>query len=513
MSTADLSSTAFARPRFARGIIPLVLLGLIGSQIAVTRSYSLFNRRLWLDEFHTLLLVEDPSLSHAMEALKNGADTNAPALYLLTRAVSWCVGSTGPNVLRGVGMFSVLLGVFGVYAAVRRVYPPGVAVIAAMAIWAHPLITRHAFEARFYGPWFAGIVWFAYGLNLWDRSRRKASPGLLIATTSVLVCTIHYLGIISLALVAVAHSLSVRRSWRSTLVRMVPVGFGLLALAACMPLYRGQRQAISVPTWIDPPNFTAVRDFFDQVYTYYLFAIPVTGFFVATMLNRSRPAEGAGEPSDDVSELAGLASLALLPAALVVFSFLIQSVLIDRYAIAAVASFGPLMAPIVARTRRPIRWAVLVGLLLVSTSNLMTASRWFQITEARRRDATTEVTKLAEAPILFRSRADLYELWWDAPAARDRFYYWDPKDLGVKPSNFDLLERDMAKSHERWYGLSRAATLSSLHDQPLVYLYGLDAKGALEIERSEAGLRLRSVDAKRGLFEASRTIDKVTKLE
>ncbi len=513
MSTAELTRPAFGEPRFARLIVPVVLLGLIACQMAITRSDSLLNRRLWLDEFHTLLLVEDPSLPHAMEALQHGVDTNAPALYLIARAVSSCVGSSGPVTLRGIGVVSVVLGVIGIYAAVRRVYSPTVAMIATLTIWAHPLITHQAFEARFYGPWFASVVWLAYALNLWDRSRSKLGPACLIAMMSVLVCTIHYLGVISLALVVAAHSLFVRRPWRETLLRTLPVGFGFLALGACIPLYLGQRQAISVPTWMALPTIAAVRDFFDLVYRYYLFAIPMAGFFASRLLEKGRIGELVEERNEDVSELAGLASLAALPVAFVVFSFAIQSVLIDRYAIAAVASFGPLIAPIVARTRGPVRWAVLIGLLTVSTANLMAVTRWSRITEVRRREVIDEVAKLAEAPILCRSRADLYELWWDVPAARDRLYYWDPKDQDDQPSSFDLFEREMARNHEHWYGLPRATSLASLRNRPLVYLYGLDAKRVIQIERSDPGVRLKVVDQRRGIFEATWTTARVTKLE
>ncbi len=513
MSTADLTRPASVWPRLPHLIVPALLLGLIGLQIAVTRSSAVYHRRMWLDEVHTQLLVQDPSLSHAFEALKHGADTNAPALYLLTRAASWCVGSTGPGALRVVGFVSVLLGVLGVYASIRRVYPAHVATIGAMATWAHPMITRHAFEARFYGPWFAGMVWFAFALNLWDRSRSKFWPGVLLASTSVLVCTNHYLGVISLGLVLVAHSLSIRTGWRAALERVVPVGVGILALAACIPLYLGQRKSITVGTWIEPASLPAARDFLMMVFSYYVFAIPVIGLFAASLLARGRGVASAEGTPEDVSELGGLAGLALLPAVLIVLSFSVQSVLIDRYAIAAVAGFGPLIAPVVARIRGPVRWAVLAGFLVLSTSNLMGSARWFRQAEARRDEATAAVARLADAPILFRSRSDLYELWWDAPEARDRFYFWDPKDLAEHPSALDCLERDMAGNHSRWYGLSRTATLSSLGDHRLVYLYGLDAEGVIEVERTEPELKLRSIDPRRGLFEATRTGERVTGLE
>jgi hypothetical protein len=504
MSSAQWAVSVASKPRLARPIMPAILLGLIVAQVAVTRSYSLFSRGLWLDEYHTLLIVDDPSLSHAMEALKHGADTNAPGLYLLARAIGWGVGSSGPIVLRGIGFASVIAGLVGIYAMVRRVYSSEVALIAAIAAWSHPLLARHAFEARFYGPWFAGIVWFAYGLDLWDRSRRKAWPATLIAFTSVFVCTVHYLGILSLVLVATAHSLSRRRPWPVTLVRLLPAAAGLGALGLCLPFYSGQKLSLSVPTWLPRPDFAAVKTFLDSVYCYYIFAIPVVVYFVSRCLARpSRRGESTDE-GEGVDGLAGLAGLALMPFLLVVFSYRVQSVLLDRYAIVAVASFGPLIAPLVARTRSTWRWAILGGFVLISSANLMAASRWFAISDSIRREAVDQVAGLPAGPILFRGRMDLDEFWWDAPSMRDRIFLWAPEDRGDRAGAIFQIERDMARNHERWYGLPKAASLASLRDRPVVYLHGLDAEDVLELQRSDPDLALRPIDRKRGLFEATR---------
>ncbi len=505
-----MASVITARPTAAvlrtdRWAVPAAMLALVALQVAATGSISLFHRLPWLDEYHTLLIVGDPSLPHAMDALKHGADVNAPGLYLLGRAVSWGVGSSDPATIRGIGFASVLAGIAGIYATARRAYPPGVAMIAAMAAWAHPLATRHAFEARFYGPWFAGIVWFAYALNLWDRSARKAGPGLLIALTSAFVCTIHYFGVISLGLVVAAHTAFARGSWKDSLTRLIPVGAGPMALAACLPFYFGQKRSLSVPTWVDPPSLVSVRLFLEGYFGFYLLAIPVLGFFASRF--RARPEPEEVEPEEEARrfpELAGMAGLVLMPAALVAFSVLVQSALVDRYTIPGVAAIGLLIAPIVARIGTPLRGAVLVGLLGFSTINLSAAVRHHAIVDSRRHEAVAILARLGDGPVLFRMRKDLYEFWWDAPNLRSRLFLWDPTDLVRDVPDRLVIERDMARNHDRWYGVGKIAGLASFGDRPVVYLYGLDPPDIPDLERSEPGIRLRTIDARRGLYEATR---------
>ena len=62
-----------------------------------------------------------------------------------------------------------------------------------------------------------------FALNLSDRSRRSLLPNLLVALTSTLVCTIHYFGVFSLALVTASHSILARRTPRAILRGLVPV--------------------------------------------------------------------------------------------------------------------------------------------------------------------------------------------------------------------------------------------------------------------------------------------------
>lgn len=486
-------------------IIPIAIVCLILVQIVATRSASLFTNRLQLDEYHTLLLVEDPDLPHSMEALKHGADVNVPALYLLNRLVTRCVGSTDPVVLRGTGFAAVVAGITGLYLLIRRVYSPDVAFIAALVPWTHPIVLDQAFQARFYGPWFAGVIWFALALNFWDRSRSKFWPGLLVAATATFVCTIHYFGVFSLMLVALAHTIFVGKPWRSSLARLIPVAAGPLALAAFLPFYFGQKATLSVPTWIPPPSAGSVIDLINKLYKFHVFAIPVCGLTASLLLARRELTSGATPGPDEsrLPELAGVASLGLFPVLLIAFSYMFQSVLADRYFIVTVASFSVLIGPVLSRTARPIRWAVLLGVLALGSASLITQARTFRAFEAARTATARVVEALPNAPILFKSRATLYELRWDLPRFRERYFLMSPDDFGERSTDILKVESSMARNHLRWYGMPRSADLASLKSAPVFFVVGLDPEDLGEIQADHPELSFRLIDADRPFHEVT----------
>src|SRR5262249_7225550 len=133
----------------------------------------LFARHFWIDEIFAFTLVADPDPVHALRALAGGVDMNPPMLYLLLRGFTLLTGGPGEIVFRVFASLSILLALLGIYLLLRRAYTPRVAFTAVLLLECHPLILTHAFEARFYGPWLAAIVWFAYALVLFRTSPRR----------------------------------------------------------------------------------------------------------------------------------------------------------------------------------------------------------------------------------------------------------------------------------------------------------------------------------------------------
>ena len=60
-------------------------------------------------------------------------------------------GGTNAVVLRAYALGVTCLGLLAVYLLLRRAFPPWASLVGPLLLWSHPLVVRHAFEARFYG--------------------------------------------------------------------------------------------------------------------------------------------------------------------------------------------------------------------------------------------------------------------------------------------------------------------------------------------------------------------------
>src|SRR5262245_29081289 len=147
--------------------LPLVLVflsGVIATQLAISNSFTLFNRYLWLDEIVTHVLVRDRNLGRSMRALVSGLDTNPPGYHLLLRVFLKLTRAADETAMRSFALLATIAALIGLYAAVRLAAPPVVAIAVLLAIWQHPLVVRFAFEGRMYALWLASSVWFASAL-------------------------------------------------------------------------------------------------------------------------------------------------------------------------------------------------------------------------------------------------------------------------------------------------------------------------------------------------------------
>src|SRR5262249_9089346 len=150
------------------------------------------------------------------------------------------------------------------------------------------------------------------------------------------VCTIHYFGVFTLGLVAffdwIAHRAAPARRGTALLL----VSLGLVALLACVPLYLRQRGSLTVATWIDSASPQAVAEFAISIFRpVYLGLVPLA--WLGSLATPVASTPGGRPTGADATGLAGLASLVLLPVVLVVFSYVVQPVLVDRYALPALA--------------------------------------------------------------------------------------------------------------------------------------------------------------------------------
>lgn len=459
------------------------LLSLVGAQLVISRSLSLFSRHFWLDEILTQTLVADRDLGHALGGLAGGIETHPPGLYLLLRGFTWLAGGVNEVSLRVFSLLSVLAALVGIYLLLRQSFSPLVTVAAVLAVWCHPLILRQAFEARFYAPWFAAIAWFAYFLARARDAGPRRCRDIGLAACALLVCTIHYLGVISLALVTGSELWLRRPDGAARLRGLGPTILGPVALVACIPLLLKQQTALTgAATWIDPPSLGGSLNFLNALFLpRYLGAVVLVAWLSWLVRSgRADPAGGQGPP--DSSRLGGVTGLALMPVVLIGLSYAVKPMLVPRYGIPAVAALAPAVAFGMCRASRGWLLALCLFLVVVGARDLRAFAD-----EGRDEDRVTEqlVTAIRRDTdgglVVFETQNPLFRTCYYAPDLADRCRFLDFELGQLGPvTNYRIFNRDLARNYQAFYGKPGLAKWEVVRTLPRFYLvrHGAPDEGA-----------------------------------
>lgn len=445
--------------------------------VAVTFD-ALVTRPLWLDEVHTQIVAGRASPALVLADLRAGIDTAPGLLHLALWALGRVVELSAP-VLHLVPFVLVWLGLVFVYATLRRHFGIASSSAGVLAVGAHSLVIQMTFEARFYGPWLFLAAVFAWAVGL-EASRRR---DVLVGLASVLLCTIHWFGIISLAILC-AGVVAVRwREWRQALRTVMPAAAGLAALLACLPILLGQLAAVTAPSWIPAPDR---RQLWDMARVFYVAVVPLAA---AAILAVARFALPRRAPRRVDAGVAALASLALMPVAMLIVSWVLQPSLLDRYATVAALAWAPLVAAAVATVPARLAWLALPALLAVGAVNYRRAiggveryAREF----ARGLEAYRAALDQTTLPIVFQSRHVQFPLVAEHPQGKERTVFLflpdSTLDRMFPPAShlrlvgpFVRFEREAAVLHERVYGYPHVRTPSQLDSLPSFLLVGSDA--------------------------------------
>jgi hypothetical protein len=423
-------------------LIVAVALGLLTVlQLSITQSFFLFSRNFWLDELFTYTIVSDPDLSHALKALANGVETNPPTLHLLLKAFSVLFVSTEPG-FRLFALVSMLAGLMGLYVVLRDAFSPLAAVAGVLAVWCHPLITHHAFEARFYGPWLAMVVWFAACLARALRRPGQKWFAVPLAVLSILVCTIHYFGIITLLLVTIPQLWIYRRQSRLSPGILAAVLCGPIALAACVSMPLTQRSALTVATWVAPITGVDVA----------LGLLPLVAAGCLYIL-RGRLAKRLPE-NGDLTAIVGLLGLLLLLPGLTFFSITVQPAMVARYALPALLIVGILVAFLVQQMPRLLGIAVCGVLLAISGQHLRELVGVYRARDQQMGRLVAAIRdETGNAPVGFEFQHLLYVVHRYAPDLRSRCFFIEFDNGDTKEASaLQTFARDAARQYAAFYG-------------------------------------------------------------
>lgn len=443
----------------------------------------LWTRPLWTDELCTLFVAGHDSLLTVMRVAAAGGDWSPPLLHLVVWAVRAVVGDVTPVILRTLSLAFVLGALLFVYATLRRRVSPSAAASGALVVALHPLVVAHAFEGRPYGPWLLFAAGLAWSLGLPASRRRDAA----VAVFAVLMCTIHWFGVVALSITAFVVALTRPGYWRERARPVAPAMLGLVALALCVPMLLGQRASAEGLLWVRSLEWEQVRHFGR---TFWLPVVPVAAVLLVARQGwnpggRLRLRQDVAPVIRDPGMIA-LASLALMPLAIIVISVVFQPSMVSRYAIVAVLAWAPLAAlgaEAVGRATRVALLALLAAGLFLGGARVAQQKRDFAETVLSTRRQFEQATALG-LPVLFQHMHLMYAVVapLHEPGSPARFLDLpDSTLLALYPSDrMEWLrdrfrvERGQARLHAGVYGFPVLATQAALDSMPRFLLLATD---------------------------------------
>lgn len=455
---------------FEYAVVLALLVAIVSAQIRVSGGWSLLSRHLWMDEIYTHSLVTDPSLAHALQGLAHGFESHPPAYYLVARLFVRIIGRTDEVTLRGLSVLATLVGLTGLYAALRLTFGSVASFAAVVAVWCHHPVMAWAFEARPYAAWLAGVAWLAYLLAS-SRESRWWARRFLLAAVAAFVCTVHYFGVLSLGLVAAFELVARRRNGVASWSGLGALACGPMALLLWAPAFLRQRGSATVATWVPPPTAGTTWAFFDEIYLDRYFALLAAAAWVAVVFARVRPLT----PSRDrLSFQGGLTGLLLLPLVILALSWLYQPALVARYALPAGLGLGPVAAWLLGRMSRPGLLAIVALLGVAGTKEVGTWARQESIGGQVTDQLILKLRTLDPAvPVLFESPVRLYEVWRYGPDLIPRCALIDFEEGDIGPTSASrIFTRDLARRFHEFYGGPRLVPWREARQLKRAYLVG-----------------------------------------
>lgn len=451
----------------------------------------LFTRPLWTDEICcTLFPVEGASSPlEVIQRVARGQDYSPPLLHLMVWTTGRIVGGLSPVVIRSLSLLCVAVALYLVYVTLRRRFAALPSAAGATAVAGHSLLLAYAFEGRFYAPWLLFATAYAWSLGIDQAKERSPRRDTAQAIASVLLVTIHWFGVLSLGLMGLSAMLGRGPGWRSRLRFVAPGTAGLVALAACAPLYLAHRASATTldVLWIAPLNAGQIEQ---MARLFFLSTVPVSAaaLLVIDALRDTGPAPttradiraSLRDPS-----LAALFSLALFPLVLAVVSVVLQPSMRDRYAIVTLLAWGPLVALAVAslpRRGQIVALVVTAALGGMAASREIAAKRAFAETVRLNREAYARALEM-RLPVVFTAihtvwpvaaerRAERRALFIELTDSTIREMIPQPRFAWLR--RHVVLERNIAQAHAQLYGFPVLVPQAQLDTTRAFLLVGPD---------------------------------------
>lgn len=504
--------------------VALGLAGLFTFMLLLSDGEILLTRPLWVDEVWTVLVSGQSSPADVIASLANGADGGSGLVHLIVWALQQVIGIPSPVVLRTLSLICVFTALCLVYAVLRRRFSNDASIAGMLAVGSHYLVITHAFEARFYGPWLLCCVLVAAALSHHQAapSRRRA---IMVGVAAVLLCAVHFYGVITLGLMVAAVVASYGRRWREAVRVVAPTGAGIVAFLAIVPLAMSVRNAFPVPTWVPDFELRQLRAIAHQFWIARLLlvigAALVVGIVLSWRKGATRSVATIARHAAQDAGIVALASLALVPLVLVAVTLLGQPSMLPRYSITTALAWGPFVALTMELLGRwPSRIArVVLVVYWFATFVTVTFEKKVFASDVQETEEAIRLGEAQGAPIVFQSVHAWYPVW-----ARDRTRSESLAFLELSDATFRklfrpgtlnelynrglVLDRGIVRVHSRRFGvptLVSQATLDTTQRFVFIAAWAHLPVGFRSIERFSRSVfpnhRVRQLDLNSALLE------------
>lgn len=484
-------------------------------------------KRLWLDELCcTVYALRDSS--NPLELVRNALayDIAPPLLHLVTWPVTQLFG-TSPVAVRSVALASVALATILLYFLLRRRFGMAASGAGVLALLSNSLVIRHAFDARFYGPWLLFGVAFAWAAGM-DSGKPSRRRDVLVGLFAVCLCTLHWFGVTSLALLVAGAFLTQWPRWREGLRLVAPSIAGPIALVLLLPaMFRQLSHSGDALLWVPHLNTSQVM----QMAQLFWIRLPIAAALALLLIDRvlprlmghDRPVARIGTALRDPG-IAALVAAVLMPFVLIVITLVLEPVMVPRYAIVAALATAPVVAlafETLGRVGKAALALVFALFVIGFADREVRQVRYSESVLDEYETALREVHQINPSlPLVFQSYFVLYPVDGNArrqsigrvlelsDAALDSMY---PDSALIAEKSRLKTDRTMVRLHESGFGFPRVVTMDQLRTEPRFVLMARDEdlpyghRNAIELGKkifpTHVGRRMSNVVT---LFERSR---------
>jgi hypothetical protein len=471
----------------------LVALAVVTAAWLVVASLSdwlLLRKQYWMDEMCcTVFALRDASNPIELLGYVKRYDVAPPLLHLLAWPFAKIAGYA-PAVLHTLTLVSAVIAIWVLYLALRRRFGRAASAGAVIGIASHTLLLHHAFDARFYAPWLMFAVLYAWALGL-DHDRPSRRRDLLIGVFAICLCSIQWLGITSLFLLAAGAVASHGSRWRAALRLVAPSAAGLVVFAALLPMMLTQgRAGGGALLWV--PALSASQLL--QMAQLFLLRLPLVIAVILLLSDRAMPARfrhvGPRTSLVDVLREPGLAAMLatiLMPLVLVAVSIVVAPVMVPRYAVVSLLAAAPVIAlglQVIGRVGYGVVVAVFAAWVIGFVDKELRYAQYTDALTAEHRKQFDEVrTRFPAIPIVFHSYFTLYPVdgmsrqqsvarVMDLPDSTIASLYPDVSQSEDKRRM--TVNRDAVRLHQQIFQFPRTVSQAQMDSMPRFFLFSTD---------------------------------------